>query len=191
MSDSVVDWKEVFTHFTFFVWESITVKSLRCWYLIPFPVVLFPICYKSSSLALSKELKSWPYVSVTVIFYARTSRCRFESNENEKPEIEITVYMNRLLKNIMWICYALVHKHIMQAVLEKNKMSLIRFKWFRENLAVVQHLKIAAVYCRAHLTDSPAIGRDDAGKRRAFVNLSVKANLKMAPGIFYDCNSFN
>ena len=59
---------------------------------------------------------------------------------------------------------------------------MIDEKILKANLAVVPRLIVAAARRQA---DSPAAGRNDSGNRRAFVNLSVKANLKMAPGIFH------
>lgn len=40
-------------------------------------------------------------------------------------------------------------------------------------------------------TTSTVVGKGDSGNQCAFVNLSVKANLKVAPGKFHGCNSFN
>lgn len=48
---------------------------------------------------------------MTVIFSARTGQCRFEGNENGNRDIEITVYMIRMLNNIMEICCPLMNKH--------------------------------------------------------------------------------
>lgn len=47
--------------------------------------------------------------------------------------------------------------------------------------------------CSTVLSDrfSPVFGRDDFGNQCSFVNLSVEANLKMAPSIFHGCNYFN